>query len=352
MGKYCTAACPLTDLTCFTFPLGTKSNALYIYPDIDIDEQLPLIQPLYSNDASSRLRFNQAKIYVDGILELTTAALYEPYLSSLGLPADEEYGFEYFGTNGTVLRNVVSTLANASFQIHFHVVGDRAVGMALDAIEYAINVSTTAREAGPHRLTHLYMIDDRDRNRFSELGVVADFQLAPSSLDLEYRDFLANDLIGSDRASRLLPAAELYNNTDSLITLSSDWDADVLSPLVKMQAVLSRPDGRSFQSLEEVIPMLTINGAKLLRQDDRTGSLEPGKYADFVVIDKNLFEIPISDIGSAKIMLTILEGQVVYNGTVAGTTGSTSSSSSLWPYGHQIIFAWNAIFWIGWMISL
>ena len=98
--------------------------------------------------------------------------------------------------------------------------------------------------------------------------------------------------------------------------------------------------------------MLTINGAKLLRQDDRTGSLEPGKYADFVVIDKNLFEIPISDIGSAKIMLTILEGQVVYNGTVAGTTGSTSSSSSLWPYGHQIIFAWNAIFWIGWMISL
>ena len=216
---------------------------MYIYPDIDIDEQLPLIQPLYSNDASSRLRFNQAKIYVDGILELTTAALYEPYRSSLGLPADEEYGFEYFGTNGTVLRNVVSTLANASFQIHFHVVGDRAVGMALDAIEYAINVSTTAREAGPHRLTHLYMIDDRDRNRFSELGVVADFQLAPSSLDLEYRDFLANDLIGSDRASRLLPAAELYNNTDSLITLSSDWDADVLSPLVKMQAVLSRPDG-------------------------------------------------------------------------------------------------------------
>ena len=63
--------------------------------------------------------------------------------------------------------------------------------------------------------------------------------------------------------------------------------------------------------------MLTINGAKLLRHDDRTGSLEPGKYADFVVIDKNLFEIPISEIGSAKIMLTILEGQVVYNGTMA-----------------------------------
>ena len=313
---------------------------------MDINEQLPKLLQLYTNDETSRLRFNQAKIYVDGILELTTAALYEPYLSSLELPADEQYGFSYFGTNKTVLQTVVAKLADAGFQIHFHVVGDRAVGMALDAIEVAMNASTTARNAGPHRLTHLYMVDDRDKYRFAQLGVVADFQLAPSSVDLEYRDFLSNDLIGSTRANRLLPATELYYETGALITLSSDWDADVLSPLLKIQTVLSRPDGRSFQNVEEVIPMITINGAKLLRQENRTGSLEPGKYADFVVIDKNIFQISKSQIGSAKIMLTILQGKLVYNGTSsAPTTGSSCSFNSLF-------ITWTAIFWIVWTIML
>ena len=312
---------------------------------MDINTQLPLLLELYSNDETSRVRFNQAKIYVDGILELTTAALYEPYLASLELPVDEQYGFDYFGTNVTVLQTVVTTLATAGFQIHFHVVGDRAVGMALDAIEYAMNSSAIARSSGPHRLTHLYLIDDRDKYRFASLGVIADFQMAPSSVDLEYRDFLSNDLIGSTRANRLLPATELYYDTDALITLSSDWDADVLSPLVKIQTVLSRPDGRSFQNVEEVIPMLTINGAKLLRQDNRTGSLEPGKYADFVVIDKNIFLLPINEIGSAKVMLTILEGKMVYNWT-------SSSSRRKWSFCSLISATWNAIICILWMKKL
>ena len=317
-----------------------KSNALYIYPDLDITKQLPLLLPQYSNNETSRVRFNQAKIYVDGILELTTGALYEPYLSSLELPTNEQYGFEYFSTNKTVLQTVVSTLANEGFQLHFHVTGDRAVGLALDAIELAINASAVARNAGPHRLTHLYLIDDRDKYRFASLGVVADFQLAPSSVDLEYRDFLSNDVIGSTRANRLLPATELYYDTDALITLSSDWDADTLSPLVKIQTVLSRPDGRSFQKIEDVIPLLTINGAKLLRHDNRTGSLEPGKYADFVVIDKNIFQLPINEIGSAKVTLTILEGQMVYNGTSTESSGARCK----WSFGFLFRAAWNAIF--------
>jgi predicted amidohydrolase YtcJ len=153
--------------TCHRFPLFC-SNALYIYPDMNITEQLQLLLPRYSNDPTSRLRFNQAKIYVDGILELTTAALYEPYLSSLELPTDEQYGFEYFGSNST-LQTIVTTLSDAGFQLHLHAVGDRAVGMALDAIEHVMTTSTIARTSGPHRLTHLYMIDDRDKYRFEQL---------------------------------------------------------------------------------------------------------------------------------------------------------------------------------------
>ena len=82
------------------------SNALYVYPDVDLAQQLPELLSRYSNDEGSLLRFNQAKIYVDGILELATAALYEPYLDALELTAAQSLGFEYFGSAAT-LNNAI-----------------------------------------------------------------------------------------------------------------------------------------------------------------------------------------------------------------------------------------------------
>lgn len=310
-----------------------SSNSLYIYPDQTIEEQLPELIKRYSNDPDSMLRFNQAKIYVDGILELTTAALYEPYLDSVGLDDDQKYGFEYFGSN-TTLNTVVQTLADLGFQLFFHVIGDRATGLALDSIEAL--TSGAAKSAGPHRLTHLFLVDERDRQRFVELGVVADFQLAPSSLSTEYIDFLTSDIIGGTRANQLLPAKEIYD-TGAVLTLSSDWDADVLSPLKKIQTVLTRVDGRSFGSVEEVIPMLTLNAAKLLRQDNMTGSLEVGKFADFVVLDKNIFEINVTEISSARVVLTLLQGEAVFNltrdgeETLAPTSAAVPTASAAAP---------------------
>ena len=278
------------------------SNALYVYPDTGLDEQLQELTSRYSNDPNSLVRFNQAKIYVDGILSLLTGALYEPY--NLGaLPGQDEYGFEYFGET---LQNISETLSNAGFQLHFHVTGDRGAGLALDAIEQLSNNAT-----GPHRLTHLYLADEADWTRFAQLGVVADFQLAPSSVDASYTEFMS-DLIGESRASQLLPALELYN-AGVLVTLSSDWDADVLSPIRKIQTVLTRPDGRSFPSIESVIPLLTINPAVLLQHDDKTGSIEDGKYADLVVLDKNIFELQVDEIHTAQVMITMLQGEVIYD---------------------------------------
>jgi hypothetical protein len=277
------------------------SNALYVYPDTGLDEQLRELTSRHSNDPNSLVRFNQAKIYVDGILSLLTGALYEPY--SLALPEQDAYGFEYFGE---ALQNVSETLSNAGFQLHFHVTGDRGAGLALDAIERLSNNATA-----PHRLTHLYLVNETDWTRFAQLGVVADFQLAPSSVDTSYTEFMKN-LIGETRASQLLPALELYN-AGALLTLSSDWDADVLSPIRKIQTVLTRPDGRSFPNVESVIPLLTINPAVLLQHDDKTGSIEVGKSADLVVLDKNIFELQVDEIHTAQVILTMFQGEVIYD---------------------------------------
>lgn len=288
------------------------SNALYVYPDTPIDDQLLELTSRYSNDPDTLVRFNQAKIYVDGILSLLTGALYEPY--NVSLPQEDAYGFEYFGDS---LQNVSEVLSNAGFQLHFHVTGDRGAGLALDAIEQLSSNAT-----GPHRLTHCYLVDEADRSRFAELGVVADFQLAPSSVDASYTEFM-EELIGTTRASQLLPALELYEK-GAFVTLSSDWDADVLSPIRKMQTVLTRNDGRSFPSVESVIPLLTLNPAILLQHDDKTGSIEVGKAADLVVLDKNIFQLPVEEIHTAQVVLTMLQGKAVYDpegimGQVIGT---------------------------------
>ena len=291
------------------------SNALYIYPDEPMNTQLPKLVERYSNDKDSLLRFNQAKIYVDGILSLETSAMYDIYEGGFLAPGGDR-GFEYFGNSAT-LNDVSQQLVSAGFQLHYHVTGDRAAGLALDAIESLSGDDLL--NAGPSRLTHCYLIDESDRSRFADLGAIADFQLAESSFGEEYRDNL-REAIGSTLESQLLPAVDVHE-AGAMVTLSSDWDADSLSPLKKIQIALTKQvSGKPFPDLETVLPMLTINGATLLQQDDITGSIEVGKYADLVVLDKNIFDIPTSQISSAKVVTTMLQGEVIHGEGVPGSS--------------------------------
>jgi len=277
------------------------SNALYIYPNLPFDQQIYQLIQRFSNDKNALVRFNQVKIYVDGILSQKTAALYAPYLSQLGLDRGRNAGFLYF--EPSLLNKYAKTLAGAGFQLHFHATGDRGAGLALDAIEAA------GRDTGPHRITHLFMVDRRDQTRFKRLNVVADFQLAASAADKTNIRFMQT-LIGS-RANQLLPIRALWQ-AGAEITLSSDWDADDLSPLKKLSSVLTRR-GQNVDDLAAAIEMMTINPARLLRHADRTGSIEVGKYADVVILNRNLFDMPPQQIGKVKVMATLLQGQAIYD---------------------------------------
>jgi len=277
------------------------SNALYVYPDLPFDRQLRQLIQRFSNNKDSLLRFNQVKIYVDGILSQATAALYEPYAGRLGLDKGKDTGFLYFAPE--LLDKYTRTLTAAGFQLHFHVTGDRATGLALDAIAVA------AKGTGPHRISHLYMIDKRDRPRFKKLNVVADFQIPKSATDNAYLTYMQS-LIGA-RANQLLPIGSLLAE-GSNITLSSDWDADELSPLKKLVSVLTRRR-QNVPDLATAIEMMTINPARLMRQEDTTGSIEVGKYADIVILDRNLFDMRPEQIGKAKVQATLLQGEAVFD---------------------------------------
>jgi predicted amidohydrolase YtcJ len=277
------------------------SNAIYVYPDLPFDEQVAKLTSLYSNDPDRLLKFNQAKIYVDGILEQRTGALLQPYLKGPGIDHGFAAGFLYFDV--PTLDRYSKVLSEKGFKLHYHVTGDRGARLALDAI------AQSDPKPGPHRLTHIYLLDKADYGRFRETGTVADFQLAPSSLDPEYNDFIRT--FSGDRADRMMPAGTLEKD-GATVVMSSDFDADELSPLVKIQTALQRKqDGAP--DVETAVKWMTINPAKLLNQDDKTGSIEPGKFADLVVLDRDIFDIPVAEIGETAVKATLLQGKPVYD---------------------------------------
>ena len=96
------------------------------------------------------------------------------------------------------------------------------------------------------------------------------------------------------------------------MVLSSDWDAEELSPFQKIQSVLTR-EGQGIPDLTTAIRMMTSEVAYLLYQEDHTGTLEPGKQADLIVLDRNIFDISTTHIAETQVLATLLGGKVVYD---------------------------------------
>lgn len=170
---------------------------------------------------------------------------------------------------------------------------------ALDAIEQA--------GRGRHRLTHVELVDQADIPRFRQLGVIADFQPSPYFTPSFLKD---NQPLIGQRAYQMLPMRALYDS-GARVTLSSDWDVNPLSPLGIMQNALGL-GSRGLPNLEAAIRAYTLEAAYTLRQENSTGSLEVGKQADLLVLDRDIFKLPPAQIGQAKVLWTLLGGEEVY----------------------------------------
>ncbi len=253
-----------------------------------------------------------AKIFADGVIESHTAALLEPYLDRPGDPGKPILESGEF-------NRLAIALDRAGFQIHVHAIGDRAVRMTLDAFE-------AAREAnGPrdarHHIAHLQLIDPADIPRFGRLGVVANFQALWAYPDT-YITQLTEPILGPERSGRLYPIGSVVRS-GGLFAGGSDWSVSSLNPLDAIQVAVTRrdPEGPAgpawlpdeLVDLPTAVAAYTKNGAYLSFEEKTRGSIEPGKLADLVVLDRNIFEIPAEEIHAVKVALTILEGKVVYS---------------------------------------
>ena len=272
---------------------------------------MPRLTALRSKYAGKRLRTNAVKIFSDGVLETRTAAVLEPYVGfpgDLGKPNLQPAAFGPLAT----------ALDKEGFQIHVHAIGDRAIRMSLDALE-AARTANGPRDAR-HHLAHIELIDPADIPRFRRLNVVANFQPLWANGD-KYLTELTEPKLGAERSRWLYPIASVVAS-GAPFAFGSDWSVSSMNPLEGIEVAVTRRQisegpGAAWIAeeripLSEAIAAYTIRGAYVDFSEKETGSIEVGKAADLIVLDRNLFEIPPSQIHEAKVLLTLLEGKEVY----------------------------------------
>ena len=264
-----------------------------------------------SQYTTPRVRPSTAKLFEDGVIESGTAALLEPYLDRKGDAGKPTY-------SQPVLDSLATALDRNGWQVHVHAIGDRAIRMTLDAFEHA-RLASGARDAR-HTITHLQLIDPADLPRFRQLGVVANFEPFWANGD-EYLTRLAEPALGPKRSRWLYPIRSVAKE-GAVVSAGSDWSVSSLAPLDGIQVAVTHrppdaPDQPTWRPEEAVdlptaIAMYTINAAYQNHLERETGSIEVGKLADLVVLERNLFDVPADELHAVRVTRTFLEGKTIY----------------------------------------
>lgn len=282
--------------------------ALWAYPHMADREQIDSLKSMYRNSDDSLLRITQVKLYSDGVVSNNSGALLEPY-ARLIHPDANPMGQNYFTEER--MGRYAAELETAGFDLHIHALGDRAVRESLNAIEYARSKNPELAGRRRHQLTHLALVHPTDIPRFASLDVSANVQF---NFDLYEGDIgWWRSLLGR-REALYTPILEL-DEAGSNLVLSSDWDVATASPLKSIGNVAVAFDGvrPTGELIELAIRAYTLNAAITMQHEDVTGSISPGKYADLVVVDQDIFDIDPEDIESANVVLTLLEGDVLFD---------------------------------------
>jgi len=274
---------------------------------LDQIEELARLRDEYS---TGNVRASAVKIMQDGVMENYTAAMSEPYYvdgNPTGIPMLEP----------DHLKEVVTALDAEGFQVHFHAIGDAAISQSLDAVAAAIDANGNAHRR--HHISHLQAIHPHDLPRFRELDVIANFQPLWAYADSYITD-LTIPFIGEERANWLYTIRSVIN-AGGMIAFGSDWSVSTANPFPQIETAVTRTDadgdGETLMPNETIdlataLAAFTINSAYVNGLDKTSGSIEVGKLADLIVLDRNLFDIPAKQISETKVMLTMFGGRPVH----------------------------------------
>jgi predicted amidohydrolase YtcJ len=266
---------------------------------------------------AGRFRANTVKIMQDGVAENRTASLLEPYLDACGCQTSDR-GLSH--VDPLELRQHVTSLDALGFQVHFHAIGDRAVRECLDAVEAAR--SANGGNDHRHHIAHVQIVHPDDVNRFAELGVVANMQALWAAHEPQM-DQLTIPFLGAERSARQYVFGDLVR-AGARLAAGSDWAVSSANPVRAIDVAVNRslPGATGAEAepflpaqaldLAEAFGAYTIGSAFVNHLDDVTGSVEPGKLADLIVLDRDPFAAPAAEIADTNVLATLVEGDFVH----------------------------------------
>ncbi|HYB87010.1 MAG TPA: amidohydrolase [Streptosporangiaceae bacterium] len=268
-----------------------------------------------------RFRATSVKIMQDGICENFTASMLAPYLDGHG-HATAGAGASFFDPQE--LKAAVTAIDAQGFQVHFHAIGDRAVRETLDAVEAARTANGPG--GGRHHISHLQVVHPDDLPRFRALSVVANCQPLWACHEPQMTE-LTLPFLGGERGGWQYPFGSLARSGAQL-SFGSDWPVSSPNPLWEIHTAVNRtvPPGYPYGGaggdepflpaeridLATALAAATIGSAYVNHAELETGSIEVGKQADLVVLDRDLFAHPAGEIALAQVDLTISGGAVVH----------------------------------------
>ena len=257
------------------------------------------------------LRLGGLKGFVDGSLGSTTALFFEPYLDAphtTGLLHEEMIP-------AGIMKQRIAAADRAGLPVSVHAIGDQANRILLDIFGQVIE-GNGARDRR-WRIEHAQHLRPEDIPRFAKLGVIASMQPYHAIDDGRW----AEKRIGHERCKTAYAFRSLLE-AGAVLTFGSDWSVAPLNPLLGIYAAVTRRtlDGKHPQgwmpeqriTLEEAVRAYTVNGAYAEFAEKDKGLLEVGKFADIVILSKNLFSINPNAIPEVKVLYTIVGGKVVF----------------------------------------
>lgn len=279
------------------------------------DAQLAELVERRAGVDAPRVRMRGAKLFQDGVAENFTAGMLRPYRDGSGA-ITANTGLSIYPPDD--LDRIVAGLDREGFQVHVHTIGDRAVREALDALERA--AAANGARGARHHLAHVQFADPTDLARFARLGVVAN--VTPLwAVRSGYVEDLTLPFVDPVSAATLYPFGALHA-AGARLAFGSDWPVSTPDPLQQLEVAVTRcppgePEAEPLDpaqalDLRAAIEAATAGAAFVNGLDGETGTLEVGKLADLVVLDRDLLGPDAPAPTSARVVLTLVEGAVVH----------------------------------------